>query len=168
MTTKTLCLSDKFLPIEIERKFLIKAGTWVPRDSGTHIQQGYLSAQNGRTVRVRIEGAEATLTIKGPTTGLSRFEFEYPLPVDDARVILAELCEPPLIDKHRYRERHGRHTWEIDVFHGDNEGLIVAEVEMASEDDVLELPPWVDRDVSSQWRYSNARLTKHPFKDWPK
>ena len=151
---------------EIERKFLIKPGAWSPRDAGTHMQQGYLSAQNGCTVRVRIEGDVGRLTVKGPTTGISRPEFEYTVPVADARFMLDELCEPPLIDKHRYRERHGRHTWEIDVFHGDNEGLIVAEVEMMSEDDVLEMPPWAAEEVSFDFRYSNANLRKAPFKSW--
>lgn len=154
------------MAIEIERKFLIRPGAWAPRDAGTHMQQGYLSAQNGCTVRVRIEGDVGRFTVKGPTIGLSRPEFEYPIPVADARFMLDELCEPPLIDKHRYRERHGRHMWEIDVFHGDNDGLIVAEVEMASEDDVLELPAWVAQEVSFDFRYSNANLRKAPFKDW--
>src|SRR5688572_28901287 len=132
-TTKTRFSSDKRvagrrMAIEIERKFLIKPGAWTPRDAGTHIQQGYLSAQNGPTVRVRIECSEAgssdpacamaTLTVKGPTTGLSRSEFEYPLPLADARHMLDQLCRSSIIDKHRYRERYGRHTWEIDVFHG--------------------------------------------------
>jgi adenylate cyclase len=164
------------MAIEIERKFLIKPGAWTPRDAGTHMQQGYLSSQNGCTVRVRIESSEegssdpgrtlARLTVKGPTIGISRPEFEYAVPLADARFMLDELCEPPLIDKHRYLERFGRHTWEIDVFHGDNEGLIVAEVEMASEDDVLELPSWVGEEVSFDFRYSNASLRKAPFKSW--
>ena len=105
------------MAIEIERKFLVRPAAWTPRDAGTHMQQGYLSAQNGRTVRVRIEvseaGTKAFLTVKGPTTGISRPEFEYVVPFADARFMLDELCEPPLIDKHRYRERHGRHTWEL-------------------------------------------------------
>ena len=154
------------MAIEIERKFLVKPGAWTPRDAGTHMQQGYLSSQNGCTVRVRIEGDAGRLTVKGPTLGISRPEFEYAVPLADARFMLDELCEPPLIDKHRYLERFGRHTWEIDVFHGDNEGLIVAEVEMASEDDVLELPPWVGEEVSFDFRYSNANLRKAPFKSW--
>jgi len=164
------------MAIEIERKFLIKPGAWTPRDAGTHIQQGYLSAQNGPTVRVRIECSEAgstdpacamaTLTVKGPTTGLSRSEFEYPLPLADARHMLDQLCRSSIIDKHRYRERYGRHTWEIDVFHGDNEGLVVAEVELESEDDVLEFPGWVGQEVSSDARYYNSNLLRNPFKHW--
>ena len=156
------------MAIEIERKFLLKPGVWIPRDAGTHIQQGYLSSQNGPTVRVRVEGSMATLTVKGPTTGLSRSEFEYPLPLADARQMLDQLCQSSVIDKHRYRERHGRHTWEIDVFHGDNDGLIVAEVELESEDDVLEFPDWVGQEVSSEARYYNSNLLRHPFKNWPR
>ena len=154
------------MAIEIERKFLLKPGAWTPRDAGTHIQQGYLSSQNGPTLRVRIEWANATLTVKGPTTGLSRSEFEYPLPLADARHMLNQLCQSSVIDKHRYRERHGRHTWEIDVFHGDNDGLIVAEVELESEDDVLEFPDWVGQEVSSEARYYNSNLLRNPFKNW--
>ena len=117
-------------------------------------------------MRVRVEGSTGTLTVKGPTTGMSRSEFEYPLPLADARHMLDQLCQSSVIDKHRYRERHGRHTWEIDVFHGDNEGLIVAEVELESEDDVLEFPEWMGQEVSSDARYSNSNLLRNPFKNW--
>lgn len=167
MTKRTLFSSGN-LAIEIERKFLVRPGAWTPRDAGTHITQGYLTSQKERTVRVRIEGASATLTIKGPTTGVSRFEFEYPMPLADARILLDQLCVQPLIDKHRYLERHGRHTWEIDVFHGDNEGLIVAEVELDAEDDELQLPPWAAAEVSSDPRYANSNLVRNPFKNWPR
>jgi adenylate cyclase len=154
------------MAIEIERKFLVKPGAWSPRNAGTRVEQGYLSTNNGRTVRVRIAGDIAKLTVKGPTTGLSRSEFEYTIPVSDARLMLDELCEPPHIDKHRYLELHGRHTWEIDVFHGDNEGLVVAEVELASEEDVFELPEWAGQEVSADFRYSNGNLRRVPFKTW--
>ena len=154
------------MAIEIERKFLVKAGAWSPRNAGTRVEQGYLVTNNGRTVRVRIAGDIAKLTVKGPTSGLTRSEFEYTIPVGDARLMLDELCDPPHIDKHRYLELHGRHTCEIDVFHGDNEGLIVAEVELSSEDDVFELPEWAGQEVSSDYRYSNATLRKSPFKHW--
>jgi adenylate cyclase len=153
---------------EIERKFLVRPGAWTPRDAGTHFKQGYLNSQKERIVRVRIEGTRAKLTIKGQTCGVTRSEFEYPLPLADARILLDELCERPLIDKHRYLEHHGRHTWEIDVFHGDNEGLIVAEVELDAEDDVLQLPPWAGEEVSSDPKYFNSSLLKRPFKDWPR
>jgi adenylate cyclase len=152
--------------VEIERKFLVKTGAWQPRGAGIHMQQGYLASGNGLTVRVRIEDRTGKLTIKGPTTGLSRSEFEYTIPEDDARHLLQNFCEHPLIDKHRYVEAHGHHTWEIDVFHGDNEGLIVAEVELVSEDDVVDLPEWVGQEVSSDFRYCNSSLRRSPFKTW--
>ena len=151
---------------EIERKFLVRKDAWTPRDEGTHFKQGYLNAQKERVVRVRIEGHKAKLTIKGQTTGISRLEFEYPIPVEDAAVLLDHLCEQPLIDKHRYLERFGGHRWEIDVFHGQNDGLIVAEVELASEHEALTLPPWVGEDVSAAPRSFNSNLLQHPFKPW--
>lgn len=153
---------------EIERKFLVRSGAWKPRDAGTHFKQGYLNSHKERIVRVRIEGGVAKLTIKGQTKGLTRSEFEYPLPVEDAKILLTQLCEQPLIDKHRYLEQHGRHTWEIDVFHGDNDGLIVAEVELDAEGDTLQMPPWAGEEVSSDPRYFNSNLLKHPYKNWPR
>lgn len=152
---------------EIERKYLVKPG-WTPQGAGTHFKQGYLNSQKERVVRVRIEGDKAKLTIKGLTTGVTRSEFEYALPLEDARILLDQLCEKPLIDKHRHVEQHGGHTWEIDVFHGDNEGLILAEVELASEDDSPTLPPWAGAEVSSDPRYFNSNLLKSPYKSWPK
>jgi len=151
---------------EIERKFLVRKDAWTPRDDGTPFKQGYLSTQKERVVRVRIEGHKAKLTIKGPTTGISRSEFEYPIPMEDAATLLDQLCEHPLIDKHRHLEQFGGHLWEIDVFHGENDGLIVAEVELASADEALTLPPWAGEDVSADPRYFNSNLLKHPFKTW--
>lgn len=151
---------------EIERKYLVKRELWNPRDDGTHFKQGYLNSQKERVVRVRIEGAKAKLTIKGITTGVSRSEFEYAIPVDDAAILLDQLCEKPLIDKHRHVEQHGRLTWEIDVFHGDNEGLVIAEVELASEEEKPELPPWAGPEVSSDPRYFNSNLLKNPYRNW--
>lgn len=151
---------------EIERKFLVKPGAWTPQGEGTHFKQGYLNSQKERVVRVRIEGTSAKLTIKGLTRGVSRSEFEYALPLEDAVVLLDEICEQPLIDKHRHVERHGGHTWEIDVFHGDNEGLVVAELELPSADAAVELPPWAGEEVSSDPRYFNSNLLKHPYKNW--
>jgi len=151
---------------EIERKYLVKRDAWTPAGAGTHFKQGYLNSQKERVVRVRIEGDTAKLTIKGVTTGVTRSEFEYPLPADDAGILLDQLCEKPLIDKHRHVEQHGGHTWEIDVFHGDNEGLVVAEVELASEDAKPELPAWAGAEVSSDPRYFNSNLLKNPYKNW--
>jgi adenylate cyclase len=151
---------------EIERKFLVKPGAWTPSDPGTHFKQGYLSSRKERVVRVRIEGSIAKLTIKGPNRGAVRSEFEYPLPVDDAAILLDELCEQPLIDKHRHLEQVAGRTWEIDVFHGDNDGLVVAEVELPTEDAPLELPSWAGDEVTGDPRYFNSNLIEHPFRTW--
>ncbi|MFA6957013.1 MAG: CYTH domain-containing protein [Thermoanaerobaculia bacterium] len=151
---------------EIERKFLVRVDAWKPQGEGIHFKQGYLNSQKERVVRVRIEGTKAKLTIKGVTTGVTRSEFEYVIPVDDAAILLDQLCEKPLIDKHRHVELHGGKNWEIDVFHGDNEGLVVAEIELASEDEKLELPSWAGPEVSSDPRYFNSNLLKNPYSTW--
>ena len=151
---------------EIERKFLVNTSRWKPQGAGTHFKQGYLNSQKERVVRVRIEGDKAKLTIKGVTTGVTRSEFEYAIPVDDAAILLDQLCEKPLIDKHRHVETHEGHRWEIDVFHGENEGLVLAEVELASEDERVELPPWAGPEVSSDPRYFNSNLLKNPYRNW--
>ncbi len=153
---------------EIERKFLVKQGAWTPQGPGVHFQQGYLSSRKERVVRVRIEGTIAKLTVKGPNRGATRSEFEYPLPLTDAVILLDELCERPLIDKHRHLERVAGRTWEIDVFHGDNEGLIVAEVELPTEDSALELPGWAGEEVTADPRYYNSNLLQQPYGSWPK
>jgi len=153
---------------EIERKYLVDTATWKPLGEGIHFKQGYLNSIKERVVRVRIEGNLAKLTIKGITTGVTRAEFEYPLPVEDAAILLDHLCEQPLIDKHRHKELHGGKTWEIDVFHGDNEGLVVAEIELGTEDEVIALPSWAIQEVSSDPRYFNSNLLKHPYKIWAK
>lgn len=156
------------MAIEIERKFLIDQAAWVPRDGGIHFKQGYLNSQKERVVRVRIEGHIARLTIKGVTTGVTRSEFEYGIPVEDAAILLDKLCEQPLIDKHRHKEVHFGKTWEIDVFHGPNEGLVVAEIELASEDEKFERPAWVVAEVSGDPRYFNSNLLKNPYSHWKK
>lgn len=153
---------------EIERKFAVDTAAWKPQGAGTHFKQGYLNSQKERVVRVRIEGDRAKLTIKGPSVGVTRSEFEYTIPVEDAALLLDNLCEQPLIDKHRHKEVHGGKTWEIDVFHGDNEGLVVAEIELASEDEKFAAPAWAVREVSSDSRYFNSNLLKHPYKNWAK
>lgn len=151
---------------EVERKFVVDVSTWQPQAAGVHFKQGYLNSMKERVVRVRIEGERAKLTIKGPNVGVTRSEFEYSIPVDDASLLLDELCEQPLIDKHRHKEVHGGKLWEIDVFHGENEGLVVAEIELASEEEAFEAPAWAVREVSSDPRYFNSNLLKHPFKSW--
>lgn len=152
------------MAVEIERKFLVLPG-WVPRDAGDHIRQGYIAASPECSVRVRTRGDRAYLTIKGPTLGLSRLEFEYAIPVADAAEMLTRLCTA-VVDKHRYLEVHGHHTWEVDVFHGANEGLVLAEVEMTTEADVVALPPWAGIEVTHDTRYRNSRLAREPFSTW--
>ncbi|WP_371367524.1 Inorganic triphosphatase [Sporomusa rhizae] len=151
---------------EIERKFLVKEGAWQPKDKGTTIRQGYLSSVKERVVRVRTKGEKAFITIKGITKGISRSEFEYQIPVEDADPLLTNLCEQPLIEKTRYKEVCGNHTWEIDVFFGSNLGLIVAEVELKDETELLELPNWVGEEVSSDPRYFNSNLIQNPYEKW--
>lgn len=152
---------------EIERKFLVRKELWQPRSEGTEIAQGYLAADAMRAVRVRLAGQSAYLTVKGPTRGVERLEFEYAIPPDDARAMLA-LCERPWIEKRRYRERYGAHLWEIDCFSGENEGLIVAEIELAAADEAFEAPPWLGEEVSDDSRYLNASLMRMPFSRWQK
>lgn len=151
---------------EIERKFLVNMAGWRPAASGTPYRQGYLSSVNERIVRVRVAGDRGFLTIKGLTTGVSRLEFEYPIPLADAMAMLDQLCERPLIEKTRYREVFAGRIWEIDVFHGDNDGLVVAEIEIATPDDKVELPPWAGAEVSHDPRYFNNNLAVNPYRNW--
>ena len=156
--------------LEIERKFLVTGTAWQVLAAGVLAgvltRQGYLSSAAERTVRVRIAGDQGFLTVKGKSRGLSRAEFEYAIPVEDAAAMLYGLCEKPLIEKTRYLVPFGAHTWEVDEFHGANAGLVVAEVELASADDEPALPPWVGREVSLDPRYFNANLVKNPFTTW--
>lgn len=152
---------------EIERKFLVDPGAWHPDPArGVRFRQGYLSVDPARVVRVRRAGPGGALTVKGLTTGVERAEFEYAIPAADADAMLDTLCLRPLLEKTRYREPWGGRTWEIDVFEGENAGLIVAEVELASSSDVLELPPWAGKEVSNDPRYFNSNLTQHPYTRW--
>lgn len=152
--------------LEIERKFLVTGTAWKALAAGVLTRQGYLSSAAERTVRVRIAGDHGFLTVKGKSRGLTRAEFEYAIPVEDAAAMLDGLCEKPLIEKTRYRVPFGAHTWEVDEFHGANAGLVVAEVELASADEEPALPPWVGREVSRDARYFNANLVKKPFTTW--
>lgn len=154
--------------IEIERKFLVKDDSFkVAAFAKNHIAQGYLSSVPQRTVRVRIKGEEGFLTIKGASndSGLSRFEWEKEIPVDEAKKLLL-LCEEGVIDKTRYEVKKGKHIFEIDVFHGDNNGLMVAEIELISETDTFEKPEWLGKEVTGESCYYNAYLSKKPFKKW--
>lgn len=151
--------------IEIERKFLVRATDGWRSAGGQQMVQGYL-ARGDATVRIRIAGDVATLTIKGPTTGLSRLEFEYSIPSADADELL-RLCGGRLVRKTRYRVPYGGHVWEVDEFLDDNAGLVLAEVEMISEDETPEPPPWLGREVSSDPRFRNAALAERPWRTWP-
>ena len=154
------------MPLEIERKFLVTDAWQSDPSRGTRYRQGYLSTDPQRVVRVRTAGTKAFLTIKGLTVGTSRSEFEYPIPFADAESMLDQLCIRPLIEKVRYRETVGDHTWEIDVFEGDNRGLAVAEVELPAADVSFEMPSWAGREVSDDPRYFNSNLAQHPFTRW--
>ena len=150
---------------EIERKFLVHRELWQPKDEGIEIAQGYLAADKKRAVRVRLSGDRAWLTVKGPTKGVERLEFEYEIPAADARAMLI-LCERPWIEKRRYLEQCGAHTWEIDCFRGENEGLVVAEIELSAADEIFEHPTWLGAEVSDDSRYLNASLMRLPFSRW--
>jgi adenylate cyclase len=153
---------------EIERKFLVKPRNWSELGPGLRIRQGYLCTAKERTVRVRTYGDHAYLTIKGTTSGISRSEYEYEIPFADATEILDHLCVHPLIEKTRYRIPFAGHTFEVDVFNGANRGLTVAEVELKSPDEKVELPDWIDREVSDDPRYFNSNLAQKPFSTWKK
>lgn len=150
---------------EIERKFLILNESWKSGAVGVRMTQGYLSFDPDRTVRVRLAGEDAWITIKGRGQGITRSEFEYAIPADDAAELL-KMAVGSVIDKTRFRVAEAGHLWEIDVFHGDNDGLIVAEVELDAADEEVVLPPWVGQEVSDQRRYFNSSLSRQPFKDW--
>lgn len=153
--------------IEIERKFLIDRRIWRPTGTGTLIRQGYLSAARERVVRVRLAGLRAFLTIKGLTDEhITRLEFEYPIPVEDAAMLLDRVCERPLLEKTRHEEKIGSHVWEIDVFHGDNDGLIVAEIELDDPHESFGRPDWLGAEVSDDPRYLNVNLAARPFTRW--
>ena len=148
---------------EIERKFLIQDTSIVDSLAGERLTQGYLSHDKNATVRVRIAGTTGWLTIKGKTVGATRSEFEYPVPEEDARQMLDELCNAGVIDKTRYRLPQGTLCWEIDVFHGENDGLIVAEIELPSEDTPFDRPAWLGEEVTGDPRYYNSALSSTPF-----
>lgn len=154
------------MAVEIERKFLVKNDQWRNLTTGTIYRQGYIASENGRTVRVRLVGNQGYLTIKGKTQGTSRAEFEYLIPAQDAQEMLDTLCESPLIEKKRYKIELGNLTWEVDEFFGENEGLILAEVELTDEQQTIECPDWLGEEVSHDYRYFNVNLAKHPYTKW--
>ncbi len=156
---------------EIERKFLVKPGAW-PKLAGAHYRQGYLSTDTARTVRVRAMHDEASgeqhgyLTIKGKMVGISRSEYEYEIPIEDAHELLDQLCRRPLIEKIRYRVLQSGVIWEIDEFLGENAGLVVAEIELKDADQDFVTPAWLDQEVTGDPRYANSNLVAHPFHQW--
>ena len=151
---------------EIERKFLVKGDVWRTLGQPMRYRQGYLSTAKERTVRVRTIADRGFLTIKGVTEGIARVEFEYPIPIDDANALLDGLCQRPLIEKDRRKIACGDLIWEVDEFFGDNAGLIMAEVELEREDQAVEIPEWIGKEVSEDRRYFNANLISHPYRDW--
>jgi adenylate cyclase len=151
---------------EIERKFLVVGDAWRSLAEGTHYRQGYLSSVKERTVRVRKAGDTGTLTIKGVSMGATRPEYEYEIPADEAHEMIDQLCETPIIEKNRYRIPHGDVTWEVDEFLGVNKGLVVAEVELDSEDQTFEKPDWIGEEVTANPKYFNANLVARPFSTW--
>jgi CYTH domain-containing protein len=154
------------MAVEIERKFLVTDDSWRSLATGTLYRQGYIATEAGATVRVRLVGDRGYLTIKSKIGQISRTEYEYSIPASDAREMLDNLCQRPLIEKIRYKIPLAELIWEIDEFAGENEGLILAEVELPTENFSLDLPEWIGRDVSDDPRYFNANLVKYPFKKW--
>jgi adenylate cyclase len=153
--------------IEIERKFLLRNDSWKSfADNGVFIRQGYLTGSEKSSVRVRLAGESATLNIKSATLDITRQEYEYSIPPEEAKELLDTLCEGPLIDKYRYHVHHAKHIWEIDVFEGDNRGLVVAEVELDDINQEFEHPEWLGKEVSDDPRYYNVCLVTFPYKDW--
>ena len=150
---------------EIERKFLVDTTCLQPLVDGVEITQGFIRTRDLTVVRVRLAGESAWLTLKGKSEGAVRTEFEYEIPAQDARQILAEMCGGKVITKTRYCREYAHQLWEIDVFDGDNTGLIIAEVELTSEHDDLQLPDWVVKEVTGDQRYYNINLLSHPFAD---
>ena len=152
---------------EIERKFLVKNDLWKEHvASESRMKQGYLMAGENAAIRVRIAKGVARLNIKSTTNGISRAEFEYEIPLSDGEEILEAVALRPYIDKTRYEVDWGGHTWELDVFYGENQGLIVAEIELDSEEEQFDLPPWAGKEVSDDARYYNASLISHPYSQW--
>jgi adenylate cyclase len=151
--------------IEIERKFLVVGEAWKLQGPGEFISQGYLSRDPARTVRVRVKGERAWLTIKGQSVGASRAEFEYPVPLADAEQMLT-LCDGPRVEKIRRVVPYAGMNWEVDEFLGDNAGLVVAEIELSSIDQHFDSPPWLGQEVTEEARYFNSQLSTRPFKTW--
>lgn len=155
------------MAIEIEHKFLIKNDAWKNSISkSSEYKQGYLVSDSKRSIRIRISNNKAWLNIKSATIGTHRQEFEYEIPLTEGTEILNSLCEKSLIEKIRHFVPFEQHTWEIDVFTGDNEGLIVAEIELSRTGESFKIPDWIDKEVTADLRYYNNNLCKNPYKHW--
>ena len=155
------------MAIEIERKFLVTDERWrAAARPGVRYRQGYLTEAGPGSVRVRVGGERAHLNIKSATLHMRRLEYEYEIPLRDANEMLDSLCLKPLIEKTRYLVENDGHTWEVDVFEGDNEGLVVAEIELQSADELFSRPAWVGEEVTEDPRYYNVCLVQHPYKSW--
>lgn len=154
------------MALEIERKFLIDINKLEKLQNGYEIKQGYIQTKDETVVRVRVKGNGAFVTIKGGNIGATRLEYEYSIPVEDANEMLEKFCTKPILYKTRYLILHKKHTWEIDVFHKENDGLIIAEVELESEDESVELPEWIVKEVTDDARYYNSNLLEHPYSQW--
>lgn len=154
------------MPLEIERKFLVTNDDWKHGATATEFLQGYLSVGPPASVRIRIEGDAARLNIKRSTLDIAREEYEYAVPVEEAREMLKRLCEGRLVKKTRHVLVFESMTWEVDEFHGANEGLIVAEIELSSEDQAFVKPPWLGEEVSGDARYTNSSLSVRPYSSW--
>lgn len=155
------------MAVEIEKKFLVTGDGWrASAGSGIRYRQGYMTETGPASVRVRIGGIHAHLNIKSATLDQQRLEYEYEIPVADAEEMLERLCLKPLVEKTRYEVAYGDHVWEVDVFESDNQGLVVAELELRARDEPFERPPWVGDEVSDDPRYYNVCLVQHPYKNW--
>ncbi|MCX7709064.1 MAG: CYTH domain-containing protein [Clostridia bacterium] len=151
---------------EIERKFLVKDKSYHQLAKGILYQQGYICSMAGRTVRVRICDEKGFLTVKSKSIGATRLEYEYEIPLADAEEMLAFLCEKPIIEKYRYKYEYKGFLWEIDEFKGENEGLVIAEIELSHEDEAFEKPDWIGSEVTGISRYFNSNLMRSPYSSW--
>ena len=154
------------MPLEIERKFLVQGEPWRSAEPGIPYTQGYMLTGPPTSVRVRIAGTHGYVTIKGDRGPGVRLEYEYEIPVGEAREMLDALCTGHTVEKTRYRVAHHGHTWEVDVFHGENAGLVVAEIELDAPDAPFDMPPWLAAEVTHDRRYLNSYLSHHPFTTW--
>jgi len=155
------------MPVEIERKFLLASNDWREQVVRQYrIRQGYLGVIDKASVRIRVQDKKANINVKSATLSMRRMEYEYEIPLSEAEEMLEQLCEHPQVDKTRYIVEAGQHVWEIDEFYGDNTGLLVAEIELGSEDEFFVKPAWVGQEVTRDPRYYNVNLIRHPYSRW--